>query len=84
MLRCYRITIAPLALYGVLLWGLGLFGDYRLAYVGIMGWPAVQSANNFWIASTLAIGLVSACLFGLLWYAVQRTQRDRRAAIQAG
>jgi MATE family multidrug resistance protein len=26
LLRCYRITIAPLALYGVLLWGFGLYG----------------------------------------------------------
>ncbi len=30
LLRCYRITVAPLALYGVLLWGLGLYGGYQL------------------------------------------------------
>ncbi len=28
MLRCYGITLTPLALYGVLLWGVGLFGGY--------------------------------------------------------
>lgn len=26
LLRCYRITLAPLVLYGMLLWGLGLYG----------------------------------------------------------
>ncbi|OYY85231.1 MAG: MATE family efflux transporter, partial [Polaromonas sp. 28-63-22] len=34
MLRCYRITIAPLAVYGVGLWGVGLYGGYLLTYKG--------------------------------------------------
>ncbi|WP_421955505.1 MATE family efflux transporter [Polaromonas sp.] len=73
LLRCYRITIAPLALYGVLLWGLGLYGGYQLAYVGLAGSLATQSAGSFWTASTIALSLVAACLAGLLWYAVHRS-----------
>ncbi|MES2362534.1 MAG: MATE family efflux transporter [Pseudomonadota bacterium] len=73
LLRCYRITIAPLALYGVLLWGLGLYGGYQLAYVGLAGAAATQSARSFWAASTTAIGLVASCLLGLLWYAVHKS-----------
>ncbi len=75
LLRCYRITLSPLALYGVLLWGMGLFGGYRLTYEGIAGQAATRSASSFWAASTLAIGLVATCLLGLLWHAVRQSQR---------
>ena len=75
LLRCYRITLAPLALYGVLLWGVGLYGGYTLAYSGLMRLAATQSASSFWAASTIAIALVAMCLMGLLWNAVQRSVR---------
>lgn len=75
LLRCYRITITPLALYGVLLWGLGLLGGYRLAYHGIGSHAATQSTGSFWAASTVAIGLVAVCFLGLLWHAVRRSLR---------
>ena len=84
LLRCYRITIAPLALYGVLLWGLGLYGGYQLAYVGLAGHPATQAASSFWVASTVAIGLVAIALLGLLVRAVSRSQRSCAASLQAG
>ena len=76
LLRCYRITITPLALYGVLLWGLGLYGGYQLSYEGFAGRAATQSANSFWAASTLAITLVATCLLGLLWHAVRQSQPE--------
>jgi MATE family multidrug resistance protein len=79
LLRCYHITIAPLALYGVLLWGLGLLGGYRLAYSGIAGQAATRSAGSFWAASTLAIGLVAACFLALLWHAVRRSLNANQA-----
>ena len=77
LLRCYRITIGPLILYGVLLWGLGLWGGYRLAYYGIagvMGGVASQSATSFWQATTAALALVAVCMLALLWRAVRRPQ----------
>ncbi len=75
LLRCYRITLVPLALYGVLLWGVGLYGGYTLAYSGLMGFAATQSASSFWTASTIAIAIamVAMCLLGLLWNAVRRS-----------
>ncbi len=78
LLRCYRITIAPLALYGVLLWGLGLYGGYRLAYEGAAGAPASQSPSSFWAASTVAIAGVAVCLLALLWRSVQKSLRAHR------
>ena len=80
LLRCYRITIAPLALYGVLLWGLGLFGSYHLAYVGIAGQAATRSPASFWAASSAALALVAGCLLGLLLMAVRRSQQTGGAA----
>lgn len=82
LLRCYRITIAPLALYGVLLWGLGLYGGYQLAYRGIAGQVATQAASSFWVASTLAIGLVACSLLGLLLLTVRRSQRLQAAVVR--
>ena len=74
LLRCYRIAMAPLILYGVLLWGLGLYGGYQLAYVGLAGRPASQAASSFWVASTVAIGMVAVCLLGLLLHTVRRSE----------
>lgn len=84
LLRCYRIALAPLIVYGVLLWGLGLYGGYRLAYVGLAGHAASQSASSFWLASTVAIGLVAACLLGLLLQAVGRERPTQASGSQAG
>jgi multidrug resistance protein, MATE family len=75
LLRCYRITLAPLAIYGVLLWGVGLYGGYKLAYEGIAGLPAMPSASSFWAASTVAIAMVAACLLALLGSAVHKSVR---------
>ena len=72
LLRCYRITLTPLLLYSVLLWGLGLYGGYQLAYAGIAGRAATQSASSFWAASTLAISLVAVSFLALLWRAVRK------------
>ncbi len=75
LLRCYRITLAPLAIYGVLLWGLGLWGGYQLTYHGVGALQATQQARSFWVASTVAIVLVALALLSLLLRAVTRSQR---------
>lgn len=73
LLRCYRITLIPLALYGSLLWGLGLSGGYQLAYAGLLGLAPTRAASTFWAASTLALALVAASLLALLWQAVRNS-----------
>jgi MATE family multidrug resistance protein len=75
LLRCYRITLAPLAIYGVLLWGLGLWGGYQLTYHGVGALQATQQALSFWVASAVAIMLVALALVSLLLRAVYRSQR---------
>jgi MATE family multidrug resistance protein len=83
LLRCYRITLTPLALYGVLLWGLGLFGGYRLAYSGVFGHAATRSATSFWAASTLALALVAVSLLLLLALVVRKSLRAQRSETPA-
>ena len=46
VLRCYRVAIAPLVAYCLLLWGVGLAGGYALAYQGLGPWPAQALARG--------------------------------------
>ena len=73
MLRCYRVTIWPMLIYAVLLWGVGLTGGYTLAYHGLLGSPALLSPQAFWISSSTALTVVSASL-GVLLVWVLRTK----------
>ena len=66
ILRSYRITVAPLLVYCLLLWGAGLGGGYRLAYQGIGPWPAWHSPAPFWAASTLALAVTAAFFLWML------------------
>lgn len=70
VLRCYGITVAPLAVYCLLLWGAGLGGGYVLAYGGWGPWAsqahtAAATPTPFWAASAAALG-VTAVLFVLM------------------
>jgi MATE family multidrug resistance protein len=72
VLRCYRVAVAPLVTYCVLLWGVGLGGGFALAYRGIGPWPAQQTPAAFWIAGAFALGLTAVILPLILWRAVRR------------
>jgi MATE family multidrug resistance protein len=74
VLRCYRVAVAPLLAYCVLLWGVGLTGGYLLAYRGLGPLPAQHSPAAFWQASTIALGLLAPILLAILWRAVHRAQ----------
>ena len=74
LLRCYRITVAPLLIYTAFLWGLGLYGGYLWAYDtsvlgGFMHWAARPSVDAFWISSSLALSAVSIMFAVLVWRA---------------
>jgi MATE family multidrug resistance protein len=72
LLRCWRITVAPLAVYGVLLWGLGLCGGYLLAYQGLGPWAAMQSPAAFWLGGGAALALTALAFHWMLWRAAAR------------
>lgn len=74
LLRCYRVTVAPLVAYCVLLWGVGTLGGYLLAYRGIAGIPAQNSPAAFWLAASCALALLALSLPLILWRAARRFQ----------
>ena len=76
VLRCFRVAIAPLVVYTVLLWGGGLGGGYLLAYQGLGPWPAMGAPAAFWIASTASLGATAAILCLLLYLVAKRELRS--------
>jgi MATE family multidrug resistance protein len=62
ILRCYRVAVAPLVAYCVLLWGAGLAGGYVLAYRGCGPIAPMNSPTAFWIMSTVALALLAIVL----------------------
>lgn len=73
ILRCYRITLLPLAIYSLLLWGVGLGGAYLWAYEGWGSIMARPEVSTFWAASSFALLVVTAAFVSLvLWVAKQR------------
>jgi multidrug resistance protein, MATE family len=74
VLRSYRVTVAPLVAYCLLLWGVGLSGGYAVAYQGLTGSHLSNSPSAFWAAATVALGVLSVILPAILWRAVRSYQ----------
>jgi MATE family multidrug resistance protein len=72
LLRCFEITLMPLAIYCALLWGMGLGGGYVWAYLGIGEWAATPQPGTFWIASAAALGLVMLLFLALTYRAARK------------
>lgn len=75
ILRCFRITLTPFLIYGVLLWGLGLYGGYQLAYHGLGPWPAMQTPAAFWMAGMVALALAAVIFWLMIWQVLRREHR---------
>jgi multidrug resistance protein, MATE family len=71
ILRCYRVTVAPLLVYCVLLWGVGLGGGYVLAYEGLGTLRPAPSPVTFWIAATAALAVTALIFLLFLWRAMR-------------
>lgn len=82
VLRSYRVTIAPLVVYCLLLWGAGLGGGYVLAYHGFGPWAPMGSPAPFWAASALALAITAGLFVLMLWVAVRPAARGDEAGWQ--
>jgi MATE family multidrug resistance protein len=81
VLRAYKITVVPMAIYVAALWGVGLGGGYALAF-NLPGTvpAALQGARGFWFASTSGLVLAGAALSAfMLW---RMRQERQQAAIK--
>jgi len=67
VLRAYRIATAPLLIYLVALWGMGLGGGYFVAFDPAGVTPAwMHSARGFWSMATLGLVVAATSLTALL------------------
>ena len=80
VLRCFRVTVAPLLVYCVLLWGIGLGGGYWLTYEGLAGRPPTQAPATFWAAGASALALTAAIFLVFMARAVRRPAPAGRPA----
>lgn len=77
VLRSYRVTLLPLLIYGVMLWGVGLLGGYWLAYEGVgdlgsvNSVSAMQNPQAFWIAGAVALVVVAITFIVILAYSIK-------------
>ena len=78
VLRSFRMTVAPMLVYSIMLWGMGLPGGYMLSYQGIGSWPAQQSPHAFWTMTILALVLVCAALLVLIRISLKQQFIDAR------
>lgn len=81
VLRCYRVTVAPLVVYSVLLWGAGLGGGYLLAYRGLGPWANAASPVPFWAASAAALWVTAGLFLAMLRMAVNPAARSHAAGL---
>lgn len=70
ILRGYRRTTAPMVIYAVTLWGLGLGGGYVLGLTDWLGAP--RGAVGFWIAAVISLGLVGLAVVAYFLYVSRR------------
>lgn len=67
-LRAWGVSTAPMAVYAVCLWGLGLGGGVVL---GIRSTPPLM-AEGFWMAATGSLALAGCILASLLWFTMKK------------
>jgi MATE family multidrug resistance protein len=76
VLRSFKVTIAPMLIYSIPLWGIGLTGGSYLAYDGLGPFSAMQSPTAFWYMNILALTLVCAGLVILIQLQLKKSQAD--------
>jgi len=62
VLRGYKKTSVPMAIYAVALWGVGLAGGYLLGLTDTFG--AARGAAGFWLAAILSLALAGGLVTG--------------------
>jgi MATE family multidrug resistance protein len=80
VLRAYKVTVVPMAIYVAALWGVGLGGGYTLAFNVPGSVPlALQGARGFWFASTAGLVLAGVALSAFMVWLIRRENRQPAA-----
>jgi len=64
-LRGYKVATAPMLIYGVCLWGVGIGGGFWIAY-SVTPFGAPMGAAGFWSAAVVSLGSAAVLLVSLL------------------
>lgn len=64
-LRGYKAATAPMLIYGVCLWGIGIGGGFQLAY-SVTPFGVPMGATGFWAAAVVSLACAAALLVSLL------------------
>jgi hypothetical protein len=81
VLRSYRITVAPLVVYCVLLWGLGLGGGYLVAYHTGLEPMAGITRPVLGVPAPWRWLVTAAAFVAMLWVAAARSTQGDRVAV---
>ncbi len=74
VLRAYRRATAPLVIYAVAIWGVGLGGGYALAFnSGGFAPAALQGSLGFWSAATLGLVIAGVGMSAFLAWTLRRS-----------
>jgi MATE family multidrug resistance protein len=76
-LRAFKVSVLPMLIYLVALWGVGLGGGWWLSYE--VGGEPFSGAKGFWIAGVLSLILATVCL-ALVFKATYAEVYRRRVA----
>ncbi|HKX41088.1 MAG TPA: MATE family efflux transporter, partial [Burkholderiaceae bacterium] len=82
VLRAYRHATAPLVIYALAIWGVGMGGGYWLAFgLGDASPEPLRGARGFWSAATLGLILAGS---GMSLFLLGMMRRQRREALAGG
>ena len=74
VLRAYKHAVAPMLVYTVSLWGIGLVGGWWIGIRGIAG-HAPLGATGLWGAATVSLGIAAVVLLGWMVRISRRSSR---------
>jgi len=84
VLRAHHVALAPMLVYAVAIWGLGLGGGYWLAFAPPAWLPGFcRGASGFWLAASLGLLMCSAGLVALMAWVHGRERQDAGEAAVA-
>lgn len=76
ILRAYGIATAPLVIYAVAIWGIGIGGGYALAFGLVAEAPAwLRGASGFWSAATVGLAVAALGMTAFLRWTLRRQQQ---------
>lgn len=80
-MRGYRITVLPMVLYGVFLWGLGLGFGSILTFTDYLS-PTPMGAAGFWSAITVGLVLSGSIIGAAAVYVAKRVAQGQRVRLR--